>query len=132
MKFIGALMTLVAIFLLPVTIIYWVLSEDPTGTTALALAFGLSIMIGYYLWFTARRSELLPQDNEEGDIADDAGDLGFFSPHSWAPLTLAVGGSLMFLGIIFGWWICYFAAPIVGIGLFAWVFEYYRGENQNQ
>lgn len=132
MKFTGALMTLVALFLLPVTIIYWVLSEDPTGTTALALAFGLSIMIGYYLWFTARRSDLLPQDNEDGDVADDAGELGFFSPHSWAPLQLAVGGSLMFLGIIFGWWLCYFAAPLVAIGLFAWVFEYYRGENQNQ
>lgn len=132
MRFIGALMTLIALFLLPVTVIYWVLSEDPTGTTALGLSFGLSIMIGYYLWFTARRSELLPQDNEEGDVADDAGDLGFFSPHSWAPLTLASGASLMFLGIIFGWWICYFAAPIIGIGLFSWVFEYYRGENQNQ
>ncbi|MEU8138448.1 cytochrome c oxidase subunit 4 [Streptodolium elevatio] len=132
MKFTGALMTLVALFILPVTIIYWVLSEDPTGTTALALAFGLSIMIGYYLWFTARRSELLPQDNEEGDVADDAGELGFFSPHSWAPLMLACGSALMFLGVIFGWWLCYFGAPIVGIALFGWVFEYYRGENQNQ
>lgn len=132
MKFTGALMTLVALFILPVTIIYWVLSEDPTGTTALALAFGLSIMIGYYLWFTARRSELLPQDNEEGDVADDAGELGFFSPHSWAPLMLGTGSALMFLGIIFGWWLCYFGAPIVGIALFSWVFEYYRGENQNQ
>ncbi|MDI2126097.1 cytochrome c oxidase subunit 4 [Yinghuangia seranimata] len=132
MKFTGALMTLVAIFLLPVTIIYWVLSEDPTGTTALALAFGLSIMIGYYLWFTARRSDLMPSDNEEGDIADDAGELGFFSPHSWSPLMLACGGGLMFLGIIFGWWLCYFAAPLVVVALFFWVFEYYRGENQNQ
>jgi hypothetical protein len=126
----GVLFAIVAIFLLPVTIIYWIVSEDPTGTTALALTFGLAAMLGYYLWFTARRMDVLPQDNEEGEVADDAGELGFFSPHSWQPLQLAVGGSLAFLGIIFGWWLLMFAAPIIAIGVFGWVFEYYRGADQ--
>ncbi len=56
--------------------------------------------------------------------------MGFFSPHSWQPLSLAIGGALAFLGIIFGWWLLYFASPIILVGLFGWVFEYYRGENQ--
>ena len=31
-----------------------------------------------------------------------------------------------------GWWLLYFSAPLILIGLYGWVFEYYRGENQNQ
>ena len=130
MKFNGILFAVLAVFLLPVTIVYWYLSEDPTGTTALALTFGLSLMIGFYLIFTARRMDLMAQDNEEGEIADDAGELGFFAPHSWQPLLLAVGSSLLFLGVIFGWWLAMFAAPFVAIGVYGWVFEFYRGENQ--
>jgi hypothetical protein len=129
-KFNGVLFAVLAVFLLPVTIIYWVLSEDPTGTTALALTFGLSLMIGFYLIFTARRMDLLAQDNEEGEIADDAGELGFFAPHSWQPLMLGVGSALLFLGVIFGWWLAMFAAPIVAIGVWGWVFEFYRGADQ--
>ena len=36
---------------------------------------------------------------------------GFFSPHSWQPLALAIGGALTFLGVIFGWWLLYFSLP---------------------
>ena len=46
--------------------------------------------------------------------------------------ALGVGGAIAFLGIAVGWWLIYFAAPIILIGLFGWVFEYYRGENRTQ
>jgi len=71
-------------------------------------------------------------DNKEADVADDAGEVGFFSPHSWQPLALGVGGALAFLSIAIGWWLLYFSAPIIMIGLYGWVFEYYRGENRTQ
>lgn len=96
------------------------------------MAFGLSVMIGFYLAFTARRVDAGAQDDKEADVADDAGELGFFSPHSWQPLSLAVGGALAFLAIAMGWWLLYFSAPLILIGIYGWVFEYYRGENQNQ
>jgi hypothetical protein len=119
-----------AVFLLATAIVYGAWSKEPVGTTGLFLAFGLSTMIGYYLAFTARRVDAGAQDNKEADVADDAGELGFFSPHSWQPLTLAIGGALAFLGIIFGWWLLYFASPVILIGIFGWVFEYYRGADQ--
>jgi hypothetical protein len=121
-----------AVFLLATAIVYGAWSKEPVGTTGLFLAFGLSTMIGYYLAFTARRVDAGAQDNKEADVADDAGELGFFSPHSWQPLALASGGALAFLGVIFGWWLMIFSAPIIMFGLFGWVFEYYRGEGQNQ
>jgi hypothetical protein len=121
-----------AAFLLAVAVVYGVWSKEPVGTTALFLAFGLSVMIGFYLVFTARRVDTGAQDNKNADVADDAGELGFFSPHSWAPLMLGGGAALAFLGPVLGWWFLYFTAPLLAVGLWLWVFEYYRGENQTQ
>ncbi|MFD0357510.1 cytochrome c oxidase subunit 4 [Streptomyces sp. NPDC127110] len=132
MKIQGKMFLWLSVFILIMTVVYGVWSKEPVGTTALALSFGLSAMIGYYLAFTAKRVDEMAQDNLEADVADEAGELGFFSPHSWQPLSLAIGGALAFMGVIFGWWLMYFSAPIILIGLWGWVYEYYRGENQNQ
>ncbi|MEJ8634501.1 MULTISPECIES: cytochrome c oxidase subunit 4 [Streptomyces] len=132
MKIQGKMFLWLSFFILAVAILYGVWSKDPAGTTALFLAFGLSIMIGFYLAFTARRVDAMAQDNKEADVADEAGEVGFFSPHSWQPLSLAVGGALAFLAVAMGWWLLYFSAPLILVGLFGWVFEYYRGESQNQ
>ncbi|MEE4491237.1 cytochrome c oxidase subunit 4 [Streptomyces sp. NPDC050529] len=132
MKVQGKMFLGLALFILVMAITYGVWSKEPVGTTALVLAFGLSVMIGFYLAFTARRVDALAQDNKEADVADEAGEVGFFSPHSWQPLSLAVGGILAFMGVVFGWWLLYFSAPVILIGLFGWVFEYYRGENRTQ
>ncbi|MEK9519851.1 cytochrome c oxidase subunit 4 [Streptomyces sp. NPDC087908] len=132
MKIQGKMFIWLSVFILAMAVLYGVWSKEPVGTTALFLAFGLSIMIGYYLAFTAKRVDAMAQDDKEADVADEAGEVGFFAPHSWQPLSLAVGGALAFLGIAMGWWILYFSAPLILVGLFGWVFEFYRGENQNQ
>ncbi|MFH8475125.1 cytochrome c oxidase subunit 4 [Streptomyces sp. NPDC018000] len=132
MKIQGKMFLWLSVFMLAMAITYGVWSKEPVGTTALFLGFGLSVMIGFYLAFTAQRVDAMAQDNKEADIADEAGEVGFFSPHSWQPLSLAFGSALAFLGIIFGWWLLYFSAPMILIGLFGWVFEYYRGENRTQ
>ncbi|MBV2353592.1 cytochrome c oxidase subunit 4 [Streptomyces sp. J2-1] len=132
MKIQGRMFVWLSLFVLIMAAVYGVWSKEPAGTTALFLAFGLCIMIGFYLGFTARRVDAGAQDDKEADVADDAGELGFFSPHSWQPLMLGIGGALAFLSIAIGWWLIYFAAPVIGVGLWGWVFEYYRGENRTQ
>ncbi|MET8415452.1 cytochrome c oxidase subunit 4 [Streptomyces sp. NPDC005134] len=132
MKIQGKMFLWLSVFILTIAVTYGVWSKEPVGTTALVLAFGLSVMIGFYLAFTAQRVDAMAQDNKEADVADEAGEVGFFSPHSWQPLSLAVGGALAFMGVIFGWWLLYFSVPVILIGLFGWVFEYYRGENRTQ
>jgi hypothetical protein len=128
----GRLFIWLSVFLLIMAIVYGVWSKEPAGTTALFLSFGLSIMIGFYLGFTARRVDAGASDDKEADVADEAGELGFFSPHSWQPLALGAGAAIAFLGVAIGWWLLYFAAPIILMGLWGWVFEYYRGENRTQ
>ncbi|MFC9331087.1 cytochrome c oxidase subunit 4 [Kitasatospora sp. NPDC057015] len=127
-----------AVFILAMAVTYgiWTSKSDigfeAAGTTALVLATGLCAMIGYYLAFTARRVDSGAGDNPEAEVADDAGEQGFFAPHSWQPLALAIGGALAFCGVIFGWWLLWWSLPIILIGLYGWVFEFYRGEDQNQ
>lgn len=116
------------VFFLIVTPIYWVMSEDPTGTTALALSFGLVFLLSFYLLFTANRMEPRPEDRADGEIEDAAGEYGFFSPHSWWPLAAATAGALMFLGIVFGWWLFIIGGVFMVVSVLGMVFEYYRGE----
>ncbi|CAM5581634.1 cytochrome c oxidase subunit 4 [Streptomyces atroolivaceus] len=132
MKIQGKLFIWLSVFMLAMAVTYGVWSKEPVGTTALVLSFGLTIMIGFYLAFTANRVDAMAQDNKEADVADEAGEVGFFSPHSWQPLSLAIGGAFLFMAVVFGWWLAYFSAPLLLVGLFGWVFEYYRGENRTQ
>ncbi|HEY5836361.1 cytochrome c oxidase subunit 4 [Streptomyces sp.] len=132
MKIQGKMFLGFAVFILAAAIVYGFWSKEPAGTTALVLAFGLCLMIGFYLAFTARRADTGAMDRENADIADEAGELGFFSPHSWQPLSLGIGGALAFLSVVFGWWLMFFAMPVILVGLSGWVFEYYFGENRTQ
>ncbi|MGW8061059.1 cytochrome c oxidase subunit 4 [Streptomyces ziwulingensis] len=132
MKIQGKLFIWLSVFILAVAIVYGYWSKEPAGTTALFLAFGLALMIGFYLAFTAKRVDAGAQDDKEADVADEAGEVGFFSPHSWQPLALGIGGAFAFLSVAIGWWLMFFSAPIILVGLFGWVFEYYRGENRTQ
>jgi hypothetical protein len=131
MTFEGKMFAGMAVFLTPVTVVYWYASKEPAGTTALALATGLCTLIGYYLLFTARRIDPRPEDDEQAEIADGAGELGFYPPHSWWPLAVAGAAALTTLGIIFGWWLVYFAVPLLLLAVLGFVFEYYRGENRH-
>jgi hypothetical protein len=109
-------------------IVYWYVSKEPTGTTALALAVGLALLVGFYMLFTGRRLPVRPEDNPEGEIAEGTGEIGFFSPHSWWPLYLGLSGAVMFAGMAIGWWLFLIGALLVFLSAIGFVFEYYRGE----
>ena len=109
-------------------LIYWFLAEEPVGTVALAFTAGLSFLVGYYLLFTARRIDPRPEDSKYAEIADGAGELGFYSPHSWWPLAVAFFAALVFVGIIIGWWLFIIGVIGAGLAVVGLVFEYYRGE----
>ena len=66
------------------------MSREPAGSAALFLTGGLSLIVGTYFRFVARRLESpRPEDNPAGEISDGAGDVGFFSPGSYWPIMLA-------------------------------------------
>jgi hypothetical protein len=115
------------IFLAAVDIIYWYLSYDPTGTTALALAVGLSLLAGFYVLFTGRRLPLRPEDDVDGEIAQGTGEIGFFSPYSWWPLWVALSSAVVAVGAAVGWWLVLIGVVSLFATAIGFVFEYYRG-----
>ena len=69
---------------------YWFISGDHTGTSALVMSTLLVLMVTLYLGFHASRMEPRPEDRRDAEIADGAGELGFFPPYSWWPLWCAL------------------------------------------
>jgi hypothetical protein len=116
-----------SIFYAILAVIYWQLGGEAVGITAIALSAGLALIVGFYLWFTNRRlGNLLPEDNQQGEIADAAGEIGFFSPHSWWPLPVALSASALALGLIIGWWLVLLALGALVVSIMGMVLEYER------
>jgi len=119
---------ILVIFFALVTPIYWFLSHEVTGTVALILTFFLVMMISAYFGLISRRIDPRPEDRKEGEIAEGAGELGFYSPQSKWPLFCGFTMVLIALGPVFGWWLM-----ILGFGVgiatcSGWIYEYYRGD----
>jgi hypothetical protein len=116
-----------SVFYAIMTVIYWQLGGEPVGVTAIALSGGLALIIGFYLWFTSRRlGNVLPEDNLQGEIADSAGELGFYSPHSWWPLPVALSACTLGLGLIIGWWLVLIGVGSLLISVLGLVLQYER------
>jgi hypothetical protein len=119
-----------AVFYLLTAVLYWQIGGEAVGITAIGLSGGLAFIVGFYLWFTHRRSGgTLPEDNLEGEIADRAGEMGFFSPHSWWPLPVGLAMTAVGLGLIIGWWLTLIAAGVLIFSVIGFVLEYERPEN---
>jgi len=128
----GLLFGVYAVFLVFVTAVYWLLSQDPTGTACLLLSGLLALMVGWYLWFTARRMEARPEDRGDADISEGSGEMGFFSPHSWWPIYTAGATAVTAIGLIFGPWLFLIGLVMVLATSMGFLFEYYVGINRSQ
>ncbi|WP_159797546.1 cytochrome c oxidase subunit 4 [Puerhibacterium puerhi] len=118
-------------FFLVVGVIYGLLTEweEPVGFLGIPLVGGLMAMVGAYLALTARRIDPRPEDDEDGDIEEGAGDQGVYAPWSWWPLVLGSAAAVGFLGMAVGWWVVYIGFMIGVIALVGWVFEFSRGQH---
>ena len=114
-----------ALFYVLMTVIYWQVGGEPVGIGGMLLAAALAGMVGFYVWFTQRRiGQILPEDNLTALISDGAGELGFYSPHSWWPLPVALSATAMGLGLIIGWWLTLIALGALIISIIGMVTEY--------
>lgn len=124
----------VAGFLFAVTVLYasWTAGEtgrvEWIGTIALSLSFLLCAMCGGFFWFVSRRIELRPEDRGDGEIADGAGEIGFFSPGSYWPAGLALAAATAGMGLAFWqFWLLGLGLLAVIVAACGLLFEYYTG-----
>ena len=107
--------------------IYWWLTYDPTGTTALVMTALLCALLGFYLGVVANQIPDRPEDRSDGEIAEGAGEQGFFPPYSWWPLFCGLAFATIVLGVVIGWWLFIIGAVLGAVTLSGWIYEYYRG-----
>jgi hypothetical protein len=109
---------------------YWFITYDPTGTAALVMTTLLAALVTFYLGFHASRMEPRPEDRKDAEIADGAGELGFFPPYSWWPLWCGLTLGVMVFGVAMGaWWLFVIGVGIGVLALCGWIYEYYVGEH---
>jgi hypothetical protein len=109
---------------------YWFITYDPTGTSALVMAALLSLLVTFYLGFHASRMDPRPEDRKDAEIADGAGELGFFPPYSWWPLWCAATlGLIVFGTAMAAWWLVIIGFGLGALALCGWIYEYYVGEH---
>lgn len=117
-------------FFVVVSPVYWYMSGDWTGTSALVMTTLFAAMATLYLGFHAAKMEPRPEDRKDAEIADGAGELGFFPPYSWWPLWCAATLAVMVYGVAIGaWWLLIIGVGLGALALSGFVFEYYRGEH---
>jgi hypothetical protein len=101
---------------------------EVAGLSALILSGGLLGISGSFFWFVSRRIDPRPEDRDDAEIAEGAGDLGFFSPGSYWPLGLALAATLAGTGLAFAQlWLVLTGMLAVLFMVGGLLFEYYIG-----
>lgn len=134
---------LISVFLFAAAAVYWFWTKaeastpgnaagpDWIGTTALILSGLLCAMITLSLWIVSRRIDPRPEDRDDAEMSDGAGEVGFFSPGSYWPFGVALSGAVAGLGMV------YWQPWLIGVGIIAvlvtaggFLFEYYTGSRR--
>jgi len=85
-------------------------------------------MIATFLMFSSRRLEQArPEDDPLAEVADGAGDVGFFPAASYWPLALAASAMLTAIAVAF-WmvWLIVMGFGFLFLAVAGWLFEYQR------
>ncbi|MBY6411399.1 cytochrome c oxidase subunit 4 [Rhodococcus sp. BP-252] len=138
MKIEAKIFEILTVFFLLVGIVYALFTGfsrtgvEWAGVTAIALSVGLTLIIGTYFRFVARRLDTRPEDFDDAEISDGAGDLGFFSPGSFWPILLAGAASVTAIGFAFFlWWLIAFGVVLILSAAAGLVFEYHVGPEKH-
>jgi hypothetical protein len=121
-----------AAFFFVAAIVYTVLTGEAVGVAGLFLTGGLALIVGTYFRFISRRLEERPEDNPEAEVADGAGEIGFFSPGSYWPFALALSAAFLAVALSFMHvWMVGIAIGVLLITVGGLVFEYHIRPSQH-
>ncbi|MCW7941542.1 membrane protein [Streptomyces hygroscopicus] len=114
----------VAVFFGGAAALYGAWSHDPAGTAVLIVAFGMAGVISFFCTVQYRRRGIRPQDRPDAEVADGAGPLEFFPPHSPWPVVTAFGFAVAATGVVYGLWLFILGVGILARGVLGLVFQY--------
>ncbi|MCI3276758.1 cytochrome c oxidase subunit 4 [Streptomyces cylindrosporus] len=123
----------VAVFFAGAAALYGLWSRDPAGTAALIVAFAMAALVSFFCAVQYARRGRRPQDRTEAEVADAAGPLDFFPPHSPWPVLTALGVAVAATGVVFGLWLFLIGVGILARSVLGLVFQYVnRGADPEQ
>ncbi|MFC9790980.1 cytochrome c oxidase subunit 4 [Rhodococcus sp. NPDC127528] len=138
MKIEAKLFEILTVFFILVGIVYGVFTAasrtgiEWAGLTAIALSAGLTLIVGTYFRFVARRLDTRPEDYDDAEISDGAGDLGFFSPGSFWPILVAASAGFAAVALAFFQpWMIAVAVVLILASAAGLVFEYHVGPEKH-
>lgn len=131
MKILANIFGFIGVFLIPVGIVYGFMTDftEWAGFPAILATAVMCLFLWYFIKFTEKKHPDMPYENEEGEIAEAAGDYGFYSPWSWQPLFIGVACTIVVVGLAIDWWIVLLALPVAAAAVIGWVYEYNRGDH---
>ncbi|MGV3103429.1 cytochrome c oxidase subunit 4 [Rothia sp. 32237D007AR] len=131
MKLLAKIFGLIGIFLIPVGIVYGFMTQftEWAGFPAILATAVMCLFLWYFLSFTDKKYPEMPYEDLDGEIADGAGDYGFYSPWSWWPLFIGLACTIVVVGLAIDWWIVLIAIPFAAAAVLGWVYEYSRGDH---
>ncbi|WP_375474976.1 cytochrome c oxidase subunit 4 [uncultured Jatrophihabitans sp.] len=101
---------------------------EVVGVAGLILSGGLLGIPGSFFMFVSRRIDPRPEDRSDAEIAEAAGDYGFFSPGSYWPVTLAAAAAVIGLALaFFQIWLVIVGVVFLMFSIGGLLFEYYTG-----
>jgi Cytochrome c oxidase subunit IV len=132
MKVESRIFEICTVFFFVCAVVYGLLAKEPVGIVGLTLTGGLSLIIGTYFRFVSRRLQPRPEDNPEAEVADGAGEMGFFSPGSYWPIGLATGAAMTAVSIAY-WlpWAIIISGVVVLIMVGGLLFEYHLPRSEH-
>jgi cytochrome c oxidase subunit IV len=130
MKVEARLFDITTAFFIVSAIVYGFWAKEPVGLIGLILSAGLSLIIGSYFHFVARRTQERAEDNPDAEISDGAGELGFFSPGSYWPVGVAAAAAVCALAMAF-WqvWLLVIGVVLLLLTVGGLIFEYHTRPN---
>ena len=101
---------------------------EVAGLAGLILSGGLLGITGSFFWFVSRRIDPRPEDRGDAEIAEAAGELDFFSPGSYWPITIAGAATVTGAGFaFFQMWLAIVGVLGILFTVGGLLFEYYIG-----
>ena len=102
------------------------------GAVAILFSGGLTLIVGTYFRFIANRVDTRPEDYEDAEVSDGAGELGFFSPHSWWPIVLSFSVAVVGIAVALQlYWLWIFGGFLIVGAAWGLVFEYHKGPEKH-
>ncbi|MEU4211764.1 cytochrome c oxidase subunit 4 [Streptomyces sp. NPDC026206] len=102
----------------------WWSGREPAGTAVLTVSFVMSSLMSFFFAMNYRRRGPRPEDRKDSQVAERAGRLDFFPPHSAYPVLTALGVALLAVGVVYGLWLFLLAAGVLAAGVGGLVFQF--------